>query len=64
MLFPAIGYPETAPPNPVQAAFAEMMARPGDPDAAVRYARAAAAAGQVRPAIAALERVSASKPSA
>jgi tetratricopeptide (TPR) repeat protein len=34
-----------------------MIAHPNDPDAAVRYARAAAAAGQVRPAIAALERV-------
>jgi tetratricopeptide (TPR) repeat protein len=51
------GFPQPPPPDPVQAAFAEMMARPGDPDAAVRYARAAAAAGQVRPAIAALERV-------
>jgi tetratricopeptide (TPR) repeat protein len=57
MLIPLTGHAETAAPDPVQAAFAEMMAHPGDPDAAIRYARAAAAAGQVRPAIAALERV-------
>src|SRR5215475_11307180 len=56
-LVPSVAYPEAAPSDPVEAAFAEMMAHPGDPDAAVRYARAAAAAGQVRPAIAALERV-------
>jgi tetratricopeptide (TPR) repeat protein len=55
--FPPLAHSETAPADPVQAAFAEMMAHPNDPDAAVRYARAAAAAGQVRPAIAALERV-------
>src|SRR5215831_8541642 len=56
-LVPSLGYPQALPPDPVDAAFAEMMAHPGDPDAAVRYARAAAAAGQVRAAIAALERV-------
>jgi tetratricopeptide (TPR) repeat protein len=38
-------------------AFLEMMTRPGDPDAAVRYARLAAARGDARAAIAALERV-------
>jgi tetratricopeptide (TPR) repeat protein len=57
VLVPALGHPQPPPADPVQAAFAEMMAHPNDPDAAVRYARAAAAAGQVRPAIAALERV-------
>jgi hypothetical protein len=57
LLFPSLGHPQPAPADPVEAAFAEMMAHPGDPDAAVHYARAAAAAGQVRPAIAALERV-------
>ena len=54
---PAAARGETVPPDPVAAAFAETMARPGDADAAVRYARLAAARGQVRPAIAALERV-------
>src|SRR5690349_10352951 len=56
-LVPSLGNSQPVQPDPVQAAFAEMMAHPGNPDAAVRYARAAAAAGQVRPAIAALERV-------
>jgi len=51
------GYAVSAPPDPLAEAFAEMMAHPGDPDAALRYARAAAAAGQPRAAIAALERV-------
>jgi tetratricopeptide (TPR) repeat protein len=39
------------------AAFAEMMMRPADPAAAVRYARLAAARGDARVAIPALERV-------
>jgi tetratricopeptide (TPR) repeat protein len=55
-------YAQAPTADPVQAAFADMMAHPNDPDAAVRYARAAAAAGQVRPAIAALERVLRAKP--
>jgi tetratricopeptide (TPR) repeat protein len=38
-------------------AFRNMMADPGDPDGAVRYAREAAAQGQSRAAIATLERV-------
>ena len=38
-------------------AFTQMMMRPNDPEAAFRYAQAAAKAGQVRAAIAALERV-------
>jgi hypothetical protein len=41
----------------MQAAFAEMMAHPGRPDAAVRYARLAAERGDTRAAISALERV-------
>ena len=41
----------------VSAAFTAMMAHPADPDLAVRYARIAAAHGQARAAIAALERV-------
>lgn len=41
----------------LERAFAEMMARPGDPELAVRYARIAATRGQTRNAIVALERV-------
>jgi tetratricopeptide (TPR) repeat protein len=41
----------------MQQSFVEMMARPGDPDAAVRYARLAASRGDSRAAINALERV-------
>ena len=52
---PSWGQPASA--DPVAAAFAEVMANPGDPDAALRYARLLAANGQVRPAIAALERI-------
>lgn len=43
--------------NPLRAAFIEMMAAPGQPDAALRYARLAAATGDARAAIIALERV-------
>jgi len=46
-----------APADPLDVAFAEMMVRPGDPAAAVRYARLAAERGDARAAIAALERV-------
>lgn len=49
--------------NPLDAAFAEMMARPDDPDAAVRYARLAASRGEARAAITALERVLRGDPS-
>ncbi len=48
---------ETEGASAVSAAFNAMMARPSDPDLAVRYARIAAANGQTRAAIAALERV-------
>jgi hypothetical protein len=52
---PSWGQPVAA--DPVAAAFAEVMANPADPDAALRYARLLAAEGKVRPAIAALERI-------
>jgi hypothetical protein len=57
-LLAAISHAEmVSPPDPVPAAFAAMMANPSDADAALRYARLLASKGQVRPAIAALERV-------
>lgn len=52
--------PASAPAEPttdLSAAFAAMMQNPADPEAAFRYARLAAAAGQPQAAIAALERV-------
>ncbi|MGG5811342.1 surface lipoprotein assembly modifier [Falsiroseomonas sp. CW058] len=48
---PALSQPAAAP------SFAEVMADPGNPDLALRYARNAAAQGDSRAAIAALERV-------
>jgi len=49
--------PAAQEPIPLERAFAEMMARPADPDLTLRYARIAAARGETRAAIAALERV-------
>ncbi|WP_431267332.1 hypothetical protein [Dankookia sp. P2] len=43
--------------DPLDAAFAAMMRQPGDADATLAYAREAAARGQTRAAIAALERL-------
>jgi tetratricopeptide (TPR) repeat protein len=57
LLFSAPSWGQPSSADPVAAAFAEAMANPGDPDAALRYARLLAANGQVRPAIAALERI-------
>lgn len=44
-------------PDPLEAAFADSMTHPSDPDRALRYAQLAARRGQTRAAIAALERV-------
>jgi hypothetical protein len=49
--------------DPLDTAFAEMIMRPEDPAAAVRYARLAAARGDARGAITALERVLRGDPS-
>ncbi len=57
MAIPAVAQPTSAAPDQLQVAFREMIARPGDPDAAVRYARIASERGDARAAIAALERV-------
>src|SRR5690348_14203668 len=56
MVVPGAGNAAAAA-DPLAAAFAASMAYPGDPDKALRYAKLAAAAGQTRAAIAALERV-------
>lgn len=51
------GHTQPNPADPLDAAFARMMAEPGNPDAAIDYARIAASRGETRAAIAALERV-------
>ncbi|MBR0654531.1 surface lipoprotein assembly modifier [Plastoroseomonas arctica] len=57
-LMMAVVQPLVAQENvPIERAFAEMMARPADPDLALRYARIAVARGETRAAIVALERV-------
>jgi tetratricopeptide (TPR) repeat protein len=48
---------QTEQPDSMSAAFARMMARPDNADAALEYARVAASRGETRAAIAALERV-------
>ncbi|WP_198370524.1 tetratricopeptide repeat protein [Roseomonas rosulenta] len=57
MATPCAAQPVIGSGDPFQTAFREMIARPGDPDAAVRYARLAAERGDSRAAITALERV-------
>lgn len=57
LILSAAATPVAAQEVSLDQAFAQMMARPGDPDLAMRYARIAAARGEVRSAIVALERV-------
>jgi tetratricopeptide (TPR) repeat protein len=50
------GHSQPSPADSMDSAFARMMAEPGNADAALDYARIAAARGDTRAAIAALER--------
>jgi tetratricopeptide (TPR) repeat protein len=52
-----VGQAQPNPADPLDAAFARMMAEPGNADAALDYARVAASRGETRAAIAALERI-------
>jgi tetratricopeptide (TPR) repeat protein len=57
------GHAQPSPADPLDAAFARMMAEPGNADAALDYARIAASRGETRAAIAALERILRANPS-